>query len=109
MCPGIFECRILIKAVEEPTRTIVSNAGYDAYEVMAEIKLAGPGYGFDVTSGQIVDMMQAGVWDAAIVQKSAVYAAISSAAQALTIDVLVHRQEQPERAAIKGPSKRKRL
>lgn len=109
--------RILIKAMEEPIRTIVSNAGYDAYEVMAQIKLAGPfdgaqdrpGYGFDVTSGHIVDMMQAGIWDAAIVQKSAVYAAISSAAQALTIDVLVHRQEQPEHATIKGPSKRKRL
>ena len=109
--------RILIKTMEEPTRTIVANAGYDAYEVMAQIKLAGPfdgaqdrpGYGFDVTSGQIVDMMQAGIWDAAIVQKSAVYAAISSAAQALTIDVLVHRQEQPEQATIRAPSKRKRL
>ena len=109
--------RILIKAMEEPIRTIISNAGYDAYEVMAQIKLAGPfdgaqdrpGYGFDVTSGQIVDMMQAGVWDAAIVQKSAVYAAISSAAQALTIDVLIHRQEQPEQATIRAPSKRKRL
>ena len=109
--------RILMKAMEEPTRTIVANAGHDAYEVMAQIKQAGafdgaqdrPSYGFDVTLGQIVDMMQAGIWDAAIVQKSAIYAAISSAAQALTIDVLIHRQEQPEQATIRAPSKRKRL
>ncbi len=100
--------RILIKAMAEPIRTIVANAGYDASEVMAEIKLAGPGHGFDVTSGQIVDMMQAGIWDAAIVQKSAVYAAIAGAAQALTIDVLVHHA-QPERASTPTSSRRKRL
>lgn len=101
--------RILMRAVQEPFRTIVANAGYDASEVMAEIKLAGPGHGFDVTSGQVVDMMQAGIWDAAIVQKSAVYATIAGAAQALTIDVLVHRQEQPGHATMRTPSRRKRL
>jgi chaperonin GroEL len=92
-----------------PIRTIIANAGYDASEVMAEIKMAGSGYGFDVISEKVVDMMEAGVWDAAMVQKSAVYAAIASAALALTIDILVHRQEQPEQASIKGPGKRKRL
>ena len=100
---------ILIKAVAEPIRTIVANAGYDASEIMAEIKLAGSRYGFDVTSGQVVDMMGAGIRDAAIVQKSAVYGAITIAALALTIDVLVHRQEQPEHATIRPPSPRKRL
>ena len=101
--------RILIRAVAEPIRTIIANAGYDASEIMAEIKLARSGYGFDVTSGQVVDMMEAGIWDAAIVQKSAVYGAITTAALALTIDVLVHRQEQPKHVTIRPPSARKRL
>lgn len=101
--------RILIKAMAEPIRTIIANAGYDASEVMAEIKLAGSGHGFDVTSGQVVDMAQAGIYDATTVQKSAVYAAIASAAQALTIDVLVHRRVQPDKATIPAPSRRKRL
>ncbi len=101
--------RILIKAVEAPIRTILTNAGYDASEIMAQINLAGPGYGFDVTSGQVVDMMQTGICDAATVQKSAVYAAVASAGLALTIDVLVHRTQQPEHATIRAPSKRKRL
>jgi len=101
--------RILIRAVAEPIRTIIANAGYDASEIMAEIKLARSGYGFDVTSGQVVDMMGAGIWDAAIVQKSAVYGAITTAALALTIDVLVHRQEQPKHVTIRPPSARKRL
>ena len=91
--------RILMRALAEPLRTIVSNAGFDASEVMAQLKLAGPGYGFDVRREQVVDMLQAGIYDAAVVQKSVVYTAVASAAQALTVDVLVHRRE-PERASM---------
>jgi chaperonin GroEL len=100
---------ILLQAVTEPFRAIVDNAGYDPSEVMAQIKLAGPGHGFDVTTGEMVQTTQAGLWDAAVTQKSAAYAAISSAALALTIDVLIHRSEQPQHAEIKGPGKIKRL
>lgn len=88
--------RILARAMEEPIRTIISNAGYDASEVMAEIKLAGPGYGFDVRSGKIVNVVEAGILDALSVQKEAVHSAVSSAALALTIDVLVHRKNPPQ-------------
>ncbi len=83
---------ILIKAVEEPIRTIIANAGYDAGKIMAEIKMAGSGFGFDVNSKRIVNMMEAGIWDAATVVQSAIHGAISTAALALTVDVLVHRQ-----------------
>lgn len=88
--------QILIKAVEAPIRTILANAGYDASEVMAKIKLAGAGHGFDVRCGQITDMAQAGIWDAAAVQKAAVHSAVASAALALTTDVLVHHKEPTE-------------
>lgn len=88
--------RILIKALEEPIRTILTNAGHDASEVMAEIRQADAGYGFDVRSGEIVDMAKAGVFDAASVQKAAVHSAVASAALALTIDVLIHRKTPRE-------------
>jgi len=88
--------RILIKALEEPIRTILTNAGYDASEVMAEIKQAGAGYGFDVRCGQVVDIAQAGIFDAASVQKAAVQSAIASAALALTIDVMIHHKKPKE-------------
>jgi chaperonin GroEL len=90
--------RILAKAMEMPMRTIITNAGYDASEVMAEVKLAGPGFGFDVRSGRVVDMAEAGIFDALSVQKEAVHSAVSSAALALTIDVLVHRKKLPQAA-----------
>jgi chaperonin GroEL len=100
---------ILIQAVTEPIRAIASNAGYDASDVLAEIRLAGPKHGFDVLQGKVVDTAESGIYDATAVQKAAVYVAISSAAQALTIDVLIHRKEQPEHASIRPPSKRKKL
>jgi len=93
--------RILSRALEEPLRTIVTNAGYDAADVMAEIRQVGASgspnpsafYGFDVISGQVVDMVRAGILDVASVQKAAVRSAIASAALALTIDVLVHHKK----------------
>jgi len=88
-------CRILLRALEEPTRTIIANAGYDPYEVMAEIRQADPGWGFDVRAGEVVDMAQAGVLDVATVQKAAVRSAVVGAALALTVDVLVHRSTIP--------------
>jgi len=102
--------RILLEAMTAPFRVIVTNAGFDDRDLLAEIRLAGkPGFGFDVASERVVDMMEAGIWDAAVVQKAAVYAAISSAALALTIDIMVHRTGQPEHATGRGPGKRKRL
>ena len=85
----------LLQAIEVPSRTILTNAGYDASEIMTEIKQAGPGHGYDVHRGEVVDMVGAGIYDVGAAYQSAVRAAISGAAQALTIDVLVHR-EKPE-------------
>lgn len=100
--------KILIKVAEEPFRTIVSNAGYDDSDVMAEVRLASPGYGFDVTSGEVVDVVKAGIYDATAVQKAVIYGAISTAAMALSVDVLIHRAE-PKLAPPPQPAKRKQL
>jgi chaperonin GroEL len=89
--------QILIKAMEAPIRAILVNAGYDAGEVMAKVRLAGNGHGFDVRSREVVDMAQAGIWDAAAVLKTAVHSAVSGAALALTTDVLVHHKK-PQQA-----------
>ena len=105
--PGVGLARTAQRG--DPFRTLVANAGYDASEAMAEVRMAGPGFGFDVTRGQAVDVMAAGIYDPAIVVKSAVYGAVSSAALALTVDVLIHRTEQSAHAEVHIPSKRKKL
>jgi len=88
--------RILIRALEAPIRTILTNAGHDASEVMAEIKGARPGHGFDVRSGQVVDVAQAGIFDSAGVQRQVIHSAVGGAALALTVDVLVHHKQPPQ-------------
>jgi chaperonin GroEL len=100
--------RILFQAMEEPFRTIASNAGYDASDVMAEVRLAGPGYGMDATCGKIVDIAGAGIYDITVVQKAAVHGALTTAALALTVDVLVHHGA-PAQAPLPEPARHKEL
>ena len=80
--------RILSLALEEPARAIIANAGYEAEPILA--RLSEPGTGFDARSGEFVDPVSAGIFDSAGVVLSAVRQAVSSAATALTIDVLFH-------------------
>jgi chaperonin GroEL len=86
---------ILLKAVEAPIRTLLSNAGHSPGEVLAQIGQREPGYGFDVTRGEVVEMKRVGIFDAATTAKTAIANAIHGAALALTIDVLVHRANPP--------------
>lgn len=75
--------RILARALEQPARAIIANAGYQMHGLP-------PGFGFDVRTGQPADMHTAGIYDAAGVQKAALVAAVKGAALALTVDILVH-------------------
>ncbi len=83
---------MLLEALEEPMRTLLANAGYNPSEIMAQIVQAGPGYGLDVNTGQVVDMAQAGIFDVAAAQRTAVQSAVAGAALALTTSVLVHHK-----------------
>ena len=86
---------ILARAVEAPIRSLLENAGYDPSEALAQLAGRDARCGYDVIKGEIVDMAQAGIVDVTQVQVEAVARAVSSAALALTIDVLVlHRDPE---------------
>ncbi len=87
--------QMLARALETPARAIIRNAGYDPAPPLHAIAQAGAGYGFDVRSGQVVDMRAAGIIDPVGVTHAVLHSAIASAALALTVDVLVH-QRMPE-------------
>ena len=53
-------------------------------------------YGFDVVTGQVVNMREAGILDIATVVKAAVMNGVGGAAMALTTDVVIHRPNAPE-------------
>jgi chaperonin GroEL len=86
--------QVLSRALEEPTRTILENGGYDSSVFLAKIAQAGPGYSLDIRSGQVVDMVQAGIFDSAGVLLEAVRGAVSTAALGITVDVMVHKKRQ---------------
>lgn len=82
--------RILGRALEAPARAIITNAGADLAAAMAGIEASPPGYGYDVESGSVVDMAEAGIQDVAAVTRLALTASVSAAAMALTTAALVH-------------------
>jgi chaperonin GroEL len=91
--------RILLRAVEQPARAIVVNSGLEWSRILAAIDQAGAGYGLDAESGQVVDVAAAGIVDAAPVVQLAVRTAVEGAAQALTIDTVVHSPKPREAVA----------
>ena len=82
---------ILLRALEQPIRTICHNAGFDSAK-LAELHGKPTGYGIDVRNGAVVDVLEAGIIDVASVLEAALRSAVTSAALALTIDVLLHHE-----------------
>ncbi len=99
---------ILIKTAATPTRVIAANAGIDASDVMADLRIAGPGHAFDAIREQIVAVDDLGIYDPAGVVKAALFGAVKTAALALTVDVIVHHAE-PEQAQPLRPTARMKL
>jgi chaperonin GroEL len=87
--------RILIGAMDVPLRAIAANAGLKPDEVMADLKHAGPGSGYDIFQKQAVPAAQITVLDSASVVQAAAYRSITGAALLLTVDVLI-RVKKPE-------------
>ena len=83
--------RMLLRALEQPIRTICHNAGFDSAK-LAQLSGKPRSYGIDVRSGAIVDVIEVGIIDVASVLEAALRGAVTSAALALTIDVLLHHK-----------------
>jgi chaperonin GroEL len=92
--------KIVLRAVEEPLRQIVFNAGGEPSVVIAAV-LAGSGnFGYNAADGTYGDLVALGVLDPAKVTRSALQNAASVASLILTTDALV--AETPEDKAAGG-------
>jgi chaperonin GroEL len=81
---------IVRRALEEPIRRIVENAGLEGSVVVANVKAALPvTRGFDAETNEYVDMMQAGIIDPTKVERVALQNAASIASLLLTTEALV--------------------
>jgi chaperonin GroEL len=84
---------ILARALEEPFRRIVRNAGHhDPAAVLAQVQRQGPGFGYDAVQGRVVNMAGADILDAVGVLRLALQTAVSGAAMALTTETIVHKR-----------------
>ena len=81
---------IVKRALEEPIRQIVENAGLEGSVIVEKVKSeTAPNRGYDAESMEYVDMMQAGIIDPAKVERVALQNAASIASLLLTTEALI--------------------
>ncbi|MGI8513473.1 MAG: TCP-1/cpn60 chaperonin family protein, partial [Solirubrobacteraceae bacterium] len=87
--------RIVLRALEEPLRQIAHNGGLEGSVVVNDVRKAKKGFGLNAATGEIEDLVAAGVIDPAMVTRSAMQNAASIAKNILTTEAIV--AEMPEK------------
>jgi chaperonin GroEL len=94
---------IVRRALEEPIRQIVENAGLEGSVVVEKVKAAAKvAQGFDAESNEYVDMMEAGIIDPTKVERIALQNAASIASLLLTTEALI--TDIPEEKSAAAPA-----
>ena len=88
--------QIIIKSLEEPLRQLATNAGLEGSVVVQQVRTAKPGEGLNVDTGEVTDLLKAGITDPTMVTRSALQNAASIAKNILTTEAIV--AEAPEKA-----------
>jgi chaperonin GroEL len=81
--------KIVLRALEEPLRQIADNGGLEGSVVVNDVRKAKKGQGLNAITGEIVDLVAAGVIDPAMVTRSALQNAASIAKNILTTEAIV--------------------
>ena len=94
---------IVRRALEEPIRQIVQNAGLEGSVIVEKVKAASvPTQGFDAETMEYVDMVEAGIIDPTKVERVALQNAASIASLLLTTEALI--TDLPEEKSATPPS-----
>jgi chaperonin GroEL len=90
---------IIRKALEQPLKLIVENAGYEGAVVLNQVKQQADDYGYDAEVGKFGPMLERGIVDPAKVTRSALQNAASVAAMVLTTESMITEIPQQQPAA----------
>ena len=91
---------LLVKALEQPFRILLTNSGLNADEWLPQVRKAKAGQGVNVNDpSKLVDLKAAGVVDPVAVTKQAVQNAVSIAGTSMTMGALVVEVPEPKTAA----------
>jgi chaperonin GroEL len=94
--------RIVLRALEEPLRQIADNSGLEGSVVVNDVRKAKAGQGLNAATGEIEDLVAAGVIDPAMVTRSALQNAASIAKNILTTEAIVAEMPEKEAAGMPG-------
>jgi chaperonin GroEL len=86
---------IIKRSLEEPLRQLAENGGLEGSVVIGQVRTAKAGYGLNVDTGEIEDLVSSGVIDPTMVTRSALQNAASIAKNILTTEAIV--AEPPEK------------
>ena len=98
-----YGIKILRRAVEEPLRQIVSNAGEDASVVLNAVLNEKGNHGFNAATGEYGDLVAQGIIDPTKVTRLALQNAASVAGLLLTTEAMVAEQPKEESAPAMPP------
>jgi chaperonin GroEL len=93
---------IIRRAIEQPLRTLADNAGVEGSIVVQEVKVRKGMEGYNVATGEYVDLIKAGVVDPTKVTRSALQNAASIAGLLLTTEAVVTELPEKEKPAPAG-------
>jgi len=91
---------IVRRAIEEPLRQIVNNAGLEGSVVVEHVKKEKKNVGFNADTEEYVDMFEAGIIDPTKVSRSALQNAASVAGLLLTTEALITEVPEKRKAAM---------
>ena len=88
--------QIILKSLEEPLRQLAANAGLEGSVVVQQVRAAKTGWGMNIETGEVEDLLKSGIGDPTMVTRSALQNAASIAKNILTTEAIV--AEAPEKA-----------
>jgi chaperonin GroEL len=90
---------IILRALEEPIRTIAANAGQEGSVIVERLKKESIGTGYNAATGEWVNMFEAGIIDPVKVTRYALQNAASVAAMFLTTEAVIADKPEKDKAA----------
>lgn len=94
--------KIVLRAIEEPLRQIVTNAGEEASVIVAKVAEGKGNFGYNAANGEYGDLVEMGVVDPTKVTRTALQNAASIAGLLLTTDCLVSEAPEDKASAPAG-------
>ena len=93
---------IILRALEEPIRTIAANAGQEGSVIVERLKKEAVGTGYNAATGDWVNMFEAGIIDPVKVTRSALQNAASVASVFLTTEAVIADKPEKDKAPAGG-------